>query len=74
MAKVSESPPIEKEATLMYNGMSMALTASRPLENVTLYEIRPGVCGYTFYLRLDAEGLVIFNCVVVVLNLDFIGI
>ena len=58
LAKVSESPPVEKEAILMYDGMSMALTASRPLENVTLYEISPGVCGYTFYLPLDPQGLV----------------
>ena len=58
MAKVSESPPIEKEATLMYDGMSMALTASRPMENVTLYEISPGVCGYTFFIPLDAQGFV----------------
>ena len=58
MAKVSESPPVEKEAILMYDGMSMALLASRTMENVTLYEIKPGVCGYTFSVQLDSQGII----------------
>ena len=58
MAKVSESPPVEKEATLMYDGMITALGASRPMKNVTLYEVSPGVCGYTFFLPLDTQGIV----------------
>ena len=56
VAKVSEDPFIEKEARLMYDGMTGVLSASRPLENVVFYEVAPGVCGYNFTLPLDKEG------------------
>ena len=55
-AKVSTNPTVEKEGALVYNGMTGVLSSSRPLENVTFYEVRPGVCGYTFTLPLDTEG------------------
>ena len=56
IAKVSNNPVVEKEAALMYDGMTGVLSASRPLENVTFYEVGPGVCGYTFTLPLDTTG------------------
>ena len=56
VAKVMENPEVEQEAALMYDGMSSVLSASRPLENVTLYEVSPGVCGYTFSVDLDSQG------------------
>ena len=56
ITKVSENPTVEKEGALVYDGMTGVLSSSRPLENVTFYEVRPGVCGYTFTLPLDAEG------------------
>ena len=40
----------------MYDGMTGVLSASRPLENVTFYEVEPGVCGYNFTLSLDTKG------------------
>ena len=55
MAKVSENPFIEKEARLMYDGMSNVLSSSHLFENVSLYEIESGVCGYTFTLPLNPE-------------------
>ena len=55
MAKVSENPFIEKEAKLMYDGMSNVLSSSHLLEDVSLYEIAPGVCGYTFAVPLNPE-------------------
>ena len=39
----------------MYDGMSAALSSSKFLENVTLHEIEPGVCGYTFSVPLTPE-------------------
>ena len=54
--KVSENPTVEKEGALVYDGMTGVLSSSRPLENVSLYEVRPGVCGYTFTIPLDPEG------------------
>ena len=56
-AKVSENPVIEKEATLMYSGMTGVLSSSLPLEDVELTEVRPGVCGYTASLPLTSDGL-----------------
>ena len=56
ISKVSNKPVVEKEAALMYEGMTGVLSASRPLENVTFYEVGPGVCGYTFTLPLDTMG------------------
>lgn len=55
MAKVSEKPFVEKEARLMYDGMSNVLSSNQIFENVTLYEIEPGVCGYTFTVPLNPE-------------------
>ena len=55
-AKVSTNPTVEKEGALVYDGMTGVLSSSRPLENVTFYEVQPGVCGYTFTLPLDTEG------------------
>ena len=52
IAKVSETPFIEKEAKLMYDGMSTVLSSSHLLQNVSIYEIQPGVCGYKFTLPL----------------------
>ena len=46
---------IEKEARLMYDGMSNVLSSSHLLEDVSLYEIEPGVCGYTFTVPLNPE-------------------
>ena len=57
VAKVSEDPFIEKEARLMYDGMTGVLSASRPLEGVQVHELGPGVCGYTFTLPLDTAGV-----------------
>ena len=57
MAKVSEDPFIEKEARLMYDGMTGVLSSSLPLEEVQVTEIKPGVCGYTFSLPLNNDGL-----------------
>ena len=56
-AKVSEKPVIEKEATLMYSGMTGVLSSSLPLEDVEVTEVRQGVCGYTASLPLTPEGL-----------------
>ena len=56
ISKVSNQPLVEKEAVLMYDGMTGVLSASRPLENVVFYEVAPGVCGYNFTLPLDTEG------------------
>ena len=56
ITKVSENPTVEKEGALVYDGMTGVLSSSRPLENVSLYEVRPGVCGYTFTIPLDPEG------------------
>ena len=57
IAKVMESPVVEQEATLMYEDMSSALSATKSLENVTIYELSPGVCGYTFSFPLDNQGM-----------------
>ena len=54
--KVSNDPIVEKEGALVYDGMTGVLSSSRPLENVTLYEVRPGVCGYSFTIQLDSKG------------------
>ena len=56
ISKVSNDPVIEKEAALVYDGMTGVLSASRPLENVTFYEVAPGVCGYNFTLPIDTKG------------------
>ena len=55
MAKVSEKPFIEKEARLMYDGMSNVLSSSHLLEDVSFYEVEPGICGYTFTVPLNPE-------------------
>ena len=62
IAKVMESPVIEQEATLMYEGMSSALSASKSMENVTIYEVSQGVCGYMFSIPLDDQGMVYTKC------------
>ena len=59
LAWVHQDPDVNQEATLMYEGMKSSLSASLKLENVTIYEISPGVCGYTFSLPLDNEGVII---------------
>ena len=56
-AKVATNPTVEKEARLMYDGMTGVLSASRPLEGVQVHELGPGVCGYTFTLPLDTAGV-----------------
>ena len=56
-SKVSENPFVEKEAKLMYDGMTMILSASHSLENVNFSEIEPdGMCVYNFTLPLDSQG------------------
>ena len=55
MAKVSVNPVIEKEARLMYDGMSNVLSSNQIFENVTLYEIEAGICGYTFTVPLTLD-------------------
>ena len=57
MAKVSEKPVIEKEALLMYSGMTGVLSSSLPLQEVEVTEVRQGVCGYTASLPLTGDGL-----------------
>ena len=57
IAKVSESPEVLKEAVLMYDGMTSVLSSSLPLENVHMYDVSPGVCGYNFSLPLTDAGL-----------------
>ena len=44
MTKVQEKPEVVKEGRLMYDGMSAVLSASQPLLDVSLYEVRR-VCG-----------------------------
>ena len=56
-AKVSEKPVIEKEAMLMYSGMTGVLSSSLPLQEVEVTEVKPGVCGYTASLPLTGDGL-----------------
>ena len=56
-AKVSESPEVLKEAVLMYDGMTGVLSSDQPLEDVTIHDLGPGLCGYTFTLPLDSQGL-----------------
>ena len=46
-----------KNGSLMYEGMSGVLTASQPLEDVTIFDVSPGVCGYNFTVPLDKNGL-----------------
>ena len=53
LTKVMEDPEVIKNGTLVYEGMSGVLTASKPLTNLQLYEISPGVCDYTFIVPLD---------------------
>ena len=40
MVKVSEKPVIEKEGRLMYDGMTGVLSATKPLQEVELFEVR----------------------------------
>ena len=42
---------------LMYDNMSTVIGASRSMVNVSISEIRAGVCAYTFELPLDAQGV-----------------
>ena len=58
-AKVSEKPVIEKEATLMYSGMTGVLSSSLPMEDVEVTVVKPGVCGYTasIPIPLTSDGL-----------------
>ena len=53
-AHVSDSPWVWKIGKLMYDDMWGILSASRPLHNVSLYEVSEGVCGYTFTLELNS--------------------
>ena len=57
--KVSIRPDVIKNGTLVYEGMSGVLTASRPLTNVELFEVSPGVCGYKFVVPLDESSTTI---------------
>ena len=52
---VSYEPNLWKVGRLVYDNMWGVLSASRPLHNVSLYEVSEGVCGYTFTLELDSE-------------------
>ena len=57
---MSENPFIEKEASLMYSGMTGVLSSSLPLDRwrpVEVTEVKPGVCGYTASLPLTSDGL-----------------
>lgn len=56
-AKVSEKPVIEKEAELMYSGMTGVLSSDQRMEDVQIEDVTPGVCGYTFTLPLDNDGI-----------------
>ena len=56
-AKVSETPEVLKEAELMYSGMTGVLSSSLTLENVEMEDVSDGVCGYTFSLPVDSEGV-----------------
>ena len=42
---------------LMYDGMTGVLSSDKPLEEVTIHDLSPGLCGYTFSLPLDSQGL-----------------
>ena len=46
-----------KEAVLMYEGMTGVISSDKPLEEVTIHDLSPGLCGYTFSLPLDSQGL-----------------
>mgnify|MGYP007045156793 FL=1 len=50
-------PKVLKEAVLMYDGMTGVLSSDKPLEDVTIHDLSPGLCGYTFSLPLDSQGL-----------------
>ena len=54
-ARVSSEPLLYKVGRLVYDNMWGVLSASRPLHNVSLFEVSEGVCGYTYTLELDSE-------------------
>jgi len=55
--KVSEKPEVIVPGKLVYDGMSGVISASRSLENVTLYDGDHGVCGYNFSVPVDSSGV-----------------
>jgi hypothetical protein len=55
-AKVGQSPDVFEEGPLMLNGMSGVLSASHKMENVSMYKVSAGVCGYTFHVPVDSTG------------------
>jgi hypothetical protein len=58
-AQVGQNPDVFLDAKLMYDGMSGVISASRPMENLTFAEVSPGVCGYTFQVKVDSAGTVL---------------
>jgi len=56
LSKVQETPPVIKEAKLMYNGMHTVLSASRPLQSYKQEMIDNGEYSYTFRLNVDSNG------------------
>lgn len=56
-AEVGQSPNVFKEAKLMYDGMSGVISASHDLENINMYNVSDGVCGYTFELPVGNQSV-----------------
>lgn len=55
-AKVQETPPVIKEAKLMYDGMHTLISSDRPLQSYSQKEIDSGEYSYSFRLEVDANG------------------
>jgi len=55
-AKVQETPPVIKEAKLMYDGMHTVLSSDRPLLDFSQEEISSGEYSYKFRLDIDSQG------------------
>ena len=55
-AQVYDKPSTYVEGPIMYQDLTTVLTASKPLKNVEIGEISPGVCNYTFQFSVDQSG------------------
>jgi len=56
LAKVQETPPVIKEAKLMYDGMHTVVSSDRPLQSYSQKAIDIGEYSYTFRLEVDSKG------------------
>jgi len=58
-AMVGQGPDVFKDGPMVLDGMSAVISASRPLDNVTIYaepNQPSGVCGYSFYVPVDQKS------------------